>query len=81
MDPLSLTVGFVVGSFTGAAGHYFGEKYTDKRRNKEIAAQKAEEWLALESRFPKLIAHVRERVTGQARQFVRHLVILAACRT
>jgi len=35
MDPLSVGIGFLVGTATGAAGTYFGNKYTDERRNKE----------------------------------------------
>lgn len=36
MDYFSLTVGFLVGTATGAAGTYFGNKYTDQRRKKEF---------------------------------------------
>lgn len=35
MEPFSIGVGFLVGVATGAAGTYFGNKYTDKRRAKE----------------------------------------------
>ncbi|SFC39778.1 hypothetical protein SAMN05660443_2513 [Marinospirillum celere] len=60
MDIFSLTVGFVVGAITGAAGHYLGEKYTDKRRSKELASAVDEEWADLEKRFPKVIAEMKE---------------------
>lgn len=36
MDPLSVGIGFLVGTATGAAGTYFGNKYTDERRDKEV---------------------------------------------
>ena len=35
MDLLSIAVGFLIGTATGAAGTYIGNKYTDKRQNKE----------------------------------------------
>ncbi len=35
MEPLSIGIGFLIGTATGAAGTYFGNKYTDQRRNKE----------------------------------------------
>lgn len=62
MDLLSLAVGLVVGAFTGAAGHYFGEKYTDKRRSIELASEDDELWADLASRFPKVIAEMQEDV-------------------
>jgi hypothetical protein len=62
MDILSLLVGFVVGTFTGAAGRYFGEKYTDQRRSKEFAASIDRKWAELEKRFPNVIAEMKEDV-------------------
>lgn len=62
MDIFSLTIGFIVGAITGAAGHYLGEKYTDKRRSKELASALNKEWADLESRFPKIIAEMKEDV-------------------
>ncbi|MBA6250924.1 hypothetical protein [Colwellia sp. MB3u-55] len=38
MDPLSVSIGFLIGTATGAAGTYYGNKYTDERRKKEIAS-------------------------------------------
>ncbi|MUK70247.1 hypothetical protein [Aliivibrio fischeri] len=35
MDYFSIAVGFLVGTATGAAGTYFGNKYTDERKAKE----------------------------------------------
>lgn len=62
MDSLSLTVGFVVGAFTAAAGHYFGEKYTDKRRSIESASEHDEHWADLARRFPQVIAKMKADV-------------------
>ncbi len=38
MEPLSVGIGFLIGTATGAAGTYFGNKYTDERRSKEEAS-------------------------------------------
>ena len=62
MDIFSLAVGFVVGAITGAAGHYLGEKYTDKRRSKELVSALDKEWADLERRFPEIIAEMKEDV-------------------
>ncbi|MGK8439979.1 hypothetical protein ACRS3X_22045 [Ectopseudomonas hydrolytica] len=41
MDFLSLSIAFLSGAFTGAAGNYLADKFTDARReNKEAAALK-----------------------------------------
>lgn len=63
MDAFSLAVGFVVGAITGAAGHYLGEKYTDRRRSKELSSALDIEWADLEGRFPAIIAEMKEDVT------------------
>ncbi len=60
MDLLSLSVGFVVGAFTGAAGTYLGEKYTDKRRSKEKSRAKDEEWAQVCQRFPVVIEEMKK---------------------
>jgi len=41
MDFMSLAIGFLLGPATGAAGTYFGNKYTDVRKGKE--SKKSEE--------------------------------------
>ncbi|MDP2267863.1 MAG: hypothetical protein Q8K46_01725 [Deltaproteobacteria bacterium] len=60
MDLLSLVIGFVVGAFTGAAGQYLGEKYTDKRRKIEQASEDDQVWNDLVTRFPKIIGEMKE---------------------
>lgn len=60
MDLFSLAVGFVIGAFTGAAGHYLGAKFTDNRRRKERASEQDREWVNLVNRFPKIISEMKE---------------------
>ena len=75
MDIFSLSVGFVVGAITGAAGHYLGEKYTDKRRSKELASAVDEEWADLEMRFPRVIAEMKEDVMNPDAVSVRNFFV------
>lgn len=62
MDIFSLTVGFLVGSFTGAASTYLGNKYTDKRRLKETISLEEQRWNNLLKRFPDIIQEMIEDV-------------------
>lgn len=64
MDIMSLAIGFIVGSFTGATGTYFGNKYTDKRRNKDKHKQNNMQWNDLCKRFPKVINEMKEDVNN-----------------
>lgn len=60
MDALSTLTGFVVGAFTGAAGTYLGNKYTDKRREQQRIKERVERWKDIERKFPSLISEMRE---------------------
>jgi hypothetical protein len=71
MDILALTTGFVVGAFTGAAGSYLGNKYTDKRRNSEEMASATKDFSNLESKFPRIIQEMREDVKNPELSGVR----------
>jgi hypothetical protein len=60
MDIISITVGFLIGTATGAAGKYFSDKYTDQRREKKAAKEELRLWTEIEHRFPALIAEMRQ---------------------
>ncbi|KZN50019.1 hypothetical protein [Pseudoalteromonas luteoviolacea] len=62
MDILSLAIGFVVGGFTGAAGTFYGNKYTDQRRQKESEKKAVEQWEGLKEKFPEIIREMIEDV-------------------
>jgi hypothetical protein len=62
MDLVTLTVGFVIGAFTGAAGQYLGAKYTDQRRAKEASSIQNKKWADLEMRFPNVIREMKKDV-------------------
>lgn len=71
MDLFSLAVGFVTGAFTGAAGNYLADKYTDDRRERRAAKQRARTWREIESRFPAVISEMREDFSRPEAKVVR----------
>ncbi|MFY0670168.1 MAG: hypothetical protein JXQ95_19205 [Alteromonas stellipolaris] len=62
MDILSLATGFLVGAFTGAAGTYLGNKYTDQRRRSESEDLARSNFSKIEKKFSALIQEMREDV-------------------
>ncbi|MCA9233383.1 MAG: DUF456 domain-containing protein [Planctomycetales bacterium] len=81
MDLLSLSVGFVVGAFTGAAGAYLGEKYTDKRRSKEARRAKDDEWAEICRRFPAVIEEMKKDVQSPEAANIREFFLKTASTT
>jgi len=75
MDLLSMTIGFLVGTATGAAGQYFGAKYTDKRRGSEARVASDAAWQDLETRFPSIIAEMRNDALDPEMASVRHFFV------
>ncbi len=60
MEPLSLFTGFLIGAFTGAAGSYLADKYTDKRRGLESRKAEDQLWESVCKKFPALIKEMQE---------------------
>lgn len=75
MDLITLTVGFVVGAFTGAAGQYLGAKYTDQRRAKELSSVQNKKWVDLEVRFPNVIREMKKDVKNPVFLSVREFFV------
>jgi len=50
---------FLIGTATGAAGNYFAQKYTDKRRKKEAVVVEDSLFLELKARMPDLFEEMR----------------------
>src|SRR5690554_3159160 len=71
MDIVSLLIGFLVGTATGAAGQYFADKYTDQRREKKLAKEQARLWQDIERRFPAVITEMRSDFSPQENRHVR----------
>lgn len=59
MDILSLIIGFIGGTATGAAGNYLADKFTDVRRDKKSVKNQEKIWRDLERRFPVIISEMR----------------------
>lgn len=67
---------FVLGAFTGAAGKYLADKYTDKRRGKEKESGKRKIFLNLAEKMPNLIKKMREDLSKPECMVIREFYIL-----
>lgn len=81
MDPLSLLIGFLVGAFTGAAGAYLADKYTDKRRTKELKTKEDELWEEVLNRFPQLITEMAKDFKNPDNSGVRKFFVKSSTTT
>ncbi|GHF97274.1 hypothetical protein [Thalassotalea marina] len=75
MDLVSVGIGFLGGIFTGAAGTYFGNKYTDIRRNKEARKAEMKLWKELELKFPLLIQEMKDDFASAENHGVRKFFV------
>lgn len=75
MDLFASAVGFVVGTFTGAAGQYMAAKYTDRRRSKEASSAQRRQWAEIENRFPAIIEEMKEDAKNPEFQNVREFFV------
>lgn len=73
MDWPSVLVGFLVGALTGAAGSYFGQRFTDQRYRYEAKKEFDQIWLDIKCRFPEAIQEMVEDVQRElhVRNFFR----------
>ncbi|MET1257530.1 hypothetical protein [Aliikangiella maris] len=76
MDYFSLAVGFLVGSATGAAGTYFGNKYTDKRKQKEQVNETKRFFDALWAKHQTLLTEMKQDLLNPDYEFHREFFIL-----
>jgi hypothetical protein len=54
----SVSLGFLIGAFTGAAGSYLADKYTDRRRDKEELRKSTKSWDQLRKRYADFISEI-----------------------
>ena len=71
MDIVSVILGFLIGTATGAAGQYFADKYTDQRREKRATQEQDRLWHDIEQRFPAVIGEMRSDFSPQDNRYVR----------
>ena len=76
MDYVSLAVGFLIGSATGAAGTYFGNKYTDKRKQIEHKNESERFFDGLWSKHQALLAEMKQDLLNPDYEFHREFFIL-----
>ena len=76
MDVVSVGLGFLLGTATGAAGGYFATKYTDKRRVKDAASARESKFNQLWQRHQALLAEMKEDLEQPEHEFLREFFIL-----
>ena len=63
-DLASTLIGFLVGTATGAAGAYFANKYTDRRREQEADKRVKQQFLTIKRQMPQLLAEMKADLAG-----------------
>ncbi len=77
MDFMSLTVGFLVGTATGAAGTYFGNKYTDVRKSKEGKVAEESFYKKLWNEHGTLLSEMKLDLTNPNFSYHREFFVLS----
>ncbi|HAS6168105.1 hypothetical protein QX220_21820 [Vibrio vulnificus] len=77
MDYFSLAVGFLVGTATGAAGTYFGNKYTDQRKAKEQKKEIKSFYKSLWAKHEPLLKEMRQDLKNPDFKFHREFFLLS----
>jgi len=77
MDYFSLSVGFLIGAATGAAGTYFGNKYTDQRRKKEQKKEQAVSFNKLWQNHSLLLTEMSSDLKLESSHFSREFYAIS----
>jgi hypothetical protein len=73
---LSDLISFVVGILVGAGGKYYADKYTDKRRSKEVDAHSRKLFREIASTMLDLIREMQKDLRNPDYSFLREFIIL-----
>lgn len=73
---ISYLITFLVGAFTGAAGKYLADKYTDKRRANEQHSDLHKSFINLAAQMPELINEIQEDLSNPEYSVIREIIIL-----
>lgn len=73
---LSHLITFLLGVFTGAAGKYLADKYTDKRRHKEKETKVQKKFINLAQQMPELITEMKDDLSKPEYMVIREFFIL-----
>ena len=76
MNILPILISFLIGVCTGAAGKYFADKYTDKRRTQESKSRSKKLFRQVSSKMPKLIKEMQEDLLQPEFGIVRELYVI-----
>ena len=76
LEPVSTIIGFLVGAATGAAGTYFGNKYTDRRKEREGVTRTKKQFLAAKKQMPELMAEMKADLSTDDGQHVREFFVI-----
>jgi len=75
-DWMSSIIGFFLGTITGAAGKYFADQFTDRRRQYESSEQRTREFLSLKKQMPELITEIKTDLSKQDHRLTREFFVL-----
>ena len=70
-------VAFLVGAFTGAAGKYLADKYTDRRRRAESESEGRTQLRQIQQKMPELIAEMRADLSDPEHGFSREFFVVS----
>lgn len=73
---VSHLIAFLIGTFTGAAGKYLADKYTDKRRDKEKESGIRKTFISVADKMPELIKEIQEDLSKPDCMLIREIFIL-----
>lgn len=73
---MSHLIAFVLGAFTGAAGKYLADKYTDRRRDKERDTSTRKTFVVVAEKMPDLIKEIKEDLLNPECALIREFFIL-----
>lgn len=73
---VSHLVTFLIGTLTGAAGHYLGEKYSDQRREKESARRRTRDFKLLLEKMPALLKEMHGDLQTDSENMVREFFVM-----
>ncbi|HGH6009417.1 TPA: hypothetical protein AB5H70_003461 [Vibrio cholerae] len=77
MDYFSMAISFFVGTATGAAGTYFGNKYTDQRKAKEQKAEVKKFFKGLWAKHEQLLTEMKQDLQNPEFKFHREFFMLS----
>ncbi|MCC6357344.1 MAG: hypothetical protein IT450_01260 [Phycisphaerales bacterium] len=76
IDLFSTAVGFVAGAITGATGTYLGNRFTDRRREREKSSAERKTFAQIRDQMPALLAEMKADLEREDGRMVREFFVL-----